>query len=102
MKKTLLVIALLTIFAAQSLAFISELKILTKEEIAKLTPEEITKVYIDAKVEVNASKVFYSNSGFSSTKEFGKYKELLTFVIDLRREMEKRSIPIPPIEEWLK
>lgn len=78
----------------------AEVKVLAKAEIEKLTGEQLADVYIEAKIEAEAQKTFY-RTGFTH-KEFQEYREILSFIVRLRQEMEKRKMDAPPVEEWLK
>ncbi len=102
MKKYLLAFILLALLATSAQAVMSDMKILAKDEIAKLTNEKLIDVYIETKVEIAASKTFYCNSGFSTLKEYDKYKELLTYVIYLQQEMQKKGVIPPPVDEWIR
>ncbi|OGX38471.1 MAG: hypothetical protein A3G91_04225 [Omnitrophica WOR_2 bacterium RIFCSPLOWO2_12_FULL_50_9] len=101
MKKMTLVLLsfflILKVFLAVAAA---DIQILSKIEIEKLTNEQLLSAYVDAKIEAEAQKTF-SRTGFTH-KEYQAYRELLTFVVQLRQEMEKRKIDAPPVEEWLK
>jgi len=102
MRKTTAILCIFLMFAVPALAFLSDLKILNVEEIKKLPNEDLLNVYIDAKVEASANRTFHISAGFGTPKAYEQYKELLTYIIHLRQEMEKRKLDVPPIEEWLK
>ena len=96
---TALVAILLIVSPAQ--AFLYDLEILTTDQIKALSDEKLVDTYTEAKIEDKASGEFIKAAGFSSAKEYDKRKQLLRFIIDLRREMIKRSIEPEPIEDWL-
>lgn len=77
-----------------------EVKVLVKADIEKLTNEQLADIYIEAKIEAEAQKTFY-RTGFTH-KEYQEYRGILSFIVRLRQEMEKRKMDAPPIEEWLK
>ncbi|MCA9408874.1 MAG: hypothetical protein H6755_04030 [Candidatus Omnitrophica bacterium] len=101
--KKLLLLVISFIFAASTVsAFLNEVAVLSKEEVVKLSNERLVEVYIDAKIEIDASKTFHTRAGFNSPKEYDKYKELLAFIVVLRQEMKKRDLEAPPVDEWLR
>lgn len=101
MKKIFSVLIILCLLATPIFAAIYEVKILTDEEIRKLSDEAIVNVYTEAMIEREATKTFYAKAGFTP-KEYDSYRNLLGFVVRLRKEMDSREIEPPPVEEWLK
>ena len=101
MKKIFLALMFCLLLSSRVLAFSYETDLLSKEAVKKLTNEELLDKFIDAKIEVEASKTFHGKAGFS-VKEYAQYKELLGFIIRLRQEMLTRELDVPPIDEWLR
>ena len=93
MKKIIIgVVCLLFLSQATVFAFLYEgVKMLPKEEIAKLTDDQLMEAYVDAKIEEETSREFHFAAGFNSAKEYNQRKALLRFVFDLRMEMSKRA-----------
>ena len=103
MKKILLsAIVGLLVLSFPAWAFLYEIKILTGQEIEALSNQELSDIYTEAKIEEKTSAEFHVSAGFSSAKEYNKRKDLLRFIIHLRREMQKRNVEIEPIDEWMK
>jgi hypothetical protein len=100
MKKIFLVLFALLVMVQPVSAFMYEVKVLKKEEITQLTNEALAEMYTDVLIEVEASKVFHARAGFTP-KEYGKYKDLLRFIVNIREEMLKRELEPPPVSEWL-
>ena len=101
MKKIVFIILFLLMFAGTSFAFLYEVKILNKEEIAQLKNEQLVDVYTDVLIERQASETFHGRAGFTP-KEYQSYKDLLGFVVRLRQEMSNRKMEPPPVSDWLK
>lgn len=101
MKKLLIAIIVVLMAATSSSAFLYEIEILTQEQIKKLSDTELVEVYTEAKIEEYASSEFHQGAGFSSGKEYEKRKDLLRYIIFLRREMALRELESDPIQEWL-
>ena len=81
------------LFLIQSVgqAFLYEIKILPKEAIAKLTDQDLEDAYVEAKIEEKASQEFHIAAGYSSPKEYQARKDLLRYLFELRREMDRRE-----------
>ena len=75
---------------------------LTAEEILALQDLQLMDAYREAKIEEKASSEFHVSAGFSSAKEYNQRKELLRYIIFLRKEMKKRDLEPEPLEDWLK
>jgi hypothetical protein len=101
MKKIFVTLLLVGALATQAFAFLSDMKVLTKEEIGKLSDTEIVEVYTSAIIERKATEAFHANAGFTP-KEYDAFKELLGFIVRLRQEMLNRNVTVPPVDEWLK
>ena len=82
-------------------AFLYEVKVLTKEEVQKLTNDQLVDVYKDAVIERKASETFHGKAGFMP-KEYESFKQLLGLIIRIREEMKTRELEPPPIEDWLR
>ena len=91
MKKIIILLSIFVVFSTQAMAFLYEIQVFTKEEIAKLSDKDLVETYIDAKIEEKASKEFHRAAGFSSAKDYNKRKDLLRFLFELRLEMSKRG-----------
>lgn len=68
---------------------------LDQKAVVALTDDGLKEKYIDALVEIEASKAFHSTSGFTPN-EYNKYKELLKYRLLLLFEIYKRKLEIPP------
>jgi len=101
MKRLFVILSIALLCATASEAFLYEITLLTQEQIKELTNEELFDVYVEAKIEELASHEFHQGAGFSNAKEYNKRKDLLRYIIDLRREMSERELEVFPIEEWL-
>jgi len=101
MKRFLLAFIIIFICVSPGFAFLYQLELLTSEEIKELTDVQLWEVYVEAKVEEKASGEFHRGAGFSNAKEYEKRKELLRYIIYLRKEFNERDIEVDPIEEWL-
>jgi len=101
MKKIILFLGLFVLICTQAWAFLYVVNILTKEEIKKLSKEEMVDVYIEIVIERKASENFHGKAGFTP-KEYNKYKDLLRFIVKLRQEMQNREMEVPPVEEWVR
>ena len=101
LKKILLVLFVLSVcyhqpvFAGASLA--SDVKVLSKDEVAKLTDEQLINQYIDVVVEIEAKNAFYRTSGMVP-KDYAEYKSLVRFRITLVMEIHNRNLETPSIE----
>lgn len=84
------------VLGVNSWAYLSDLKILSKQEIVKLTDEGLIDAFIEVVVEVKASEEFHSTSGFTP-KEYENYKDLIRYKILLIQEIDKRKLPTPRV-----
>ena len=71
---------------------------LDKAEIVKLSDDKLIDTYIDAIVDIEASKTFHATSGFS-TKEYEAYKNLLRYRVQLLMEIHKRGLEAPALDK---
>lgn len=99
--RKLSIILLVAIISFSSFGFVYDMKMLTKEEIKKLKDEELPEVFTDVIIEKISAEAFHSKAGFAP-KEFEDYRDLLRFIVELRKEFEFRKIDVPPVESWLK
>lgn len=102
MKKMVLMLLMVALLSSTACAFLYEIKMFSAEEIKNLNNAQLIDVYTEAKIEERASSEFHISAGFSSAKEYEKRKELMRFIVNLRKEMSKREIVPDPIEDWLK
>ena len=72
----------------------SNVTILEKSAITKLTDDQLIDTYEDTIVEIDASRSFHSTSGFSP-KEYKDYKALLKFRLLLLVEIHSRNLELP-------
>jgi len=68
--------------------------VLDKAGIAKLTDDQLIDTYENALVEIDASRSFHATSGFSP-KEYKDFKALLKFRLLLLVEIHSRNLEIP-------
>ena len=101
MKKIMLLLIAAVFVASTAFAFLNDVEILTKEAVKGLSNEKLVEVYINAKIEAEANKIFHGKAGFTP-KEYAQFKDLLAFIIKLRQEMSERNLDAPPIDEWLR
>ena len=97
MKKFIFLLVLFLVLGANAWAYLSELKIIPKEEIVKLSDAGLIDAYIEAVVELKASETFHATSGFTP-KEYDNYKELLRYKILLLQEIDKRKLATPRVD----
>ncbi|MDE2028870.1 MAG: hypothetical protein KGK03_04615 [Candidatus Omnitrophica bacterium] len=74
--------------------FPSDVTILDKPAITKLTDDQLIDAYENTVVELDASKLFHTTSGFSP-KEYKDYKALLKYRLQLLVEIHNRNLEIP-------
>ena len=98
MRKIICSLALFLALSVNAWAYLSELKTLPKEEIAKLSDQDLINDYIDVVVELKAADKFHTTSGFSP-KEYDNYKELLRYRILLLQEIDKRKLAAPRADD---
>ncbi len=72
----------------------SDVTILDKPAIVKLSDVQLIDAYENALVEVEANRSFHATSGFSP-KEFKDYKALLKFRLLLLVEVHRRHLDLP-------
>jgi Ni2+-binding GTPase involved in maturation of urease and hydrogenase len=77
--------------------FASDVVILQKKDIAKLTDEQLVDKYMDAVVELEANKTFHQTNGFAP-KDYKEYKDLIKFRLVLLMEIHGRNMEIPQFD----
>jgi hypothetical protein len=92
-----LLVSVLLLPAFYASAAMSEVTILDKGEIVKLSDEQLMETYIDIIVELEASKAFHTTSGFTP-KSYTEYKDLLKYRLHLLMEIRKRGLELPITE----
>ena len=73
----------------------SDVAILDKPAIVKLTDDQLIDTYEDTIVEIEANRTFHATSGFSP-KEYKDFKALLKFRLLLLVEIHSRNLELPP------
>lgn len=95
MKKifmTVMMLVLLVPFAFA--AFTSNVTILEKVDMVKLSDEKLVDAYQDVMVELEAVRVFHATSGFSP-KQYDEFRGLLKYRLQLLMEIHTRNIEMP-------
>ncbi len=72
----------------------SDVAILDKAVIIKLSDDELIDAYENTVVEIEADRSFHATSGFSP-KEYKDYKALLKFRLLLLVEIHNRNLDLP-------
>ncbi|MDE1921306.1 MAG: hypothetical protein KGI24_07655 [Candidatus Omnitrophica bacterium] len=72
----------------------SDVTILNRADIAKLSDDQLVDAYENTVVELDASKLFHTTSGFSP-KEYKDYKDLLKYRLELLVEIHNRNLELP-------
>ena len=72
----------------------SDVVILDKTTIAKLSDDQLIDTYENTLVEIEANRSFHATSGFSP-KEYKDYKAILKFRLLLLVEIHSRNLEIP-------
>ncbi len=75
-------------------AFPSDVIVLDKPAIVKLSDDQLIDTYENTLVEIEANRTFHATSGFSP-KEFKDYKALLKFRLLLLVEIHSRNLELP-------
>lgn len=95
MKRILMAVCLLVLLTVPTFAaFTSNVIVLEKAEIAKLSDEKLVDTYQDVLVELEATRTFHLTAGFS-TKQYDEYRAMLKFRLQLLMEIHSRNIEIP-------
>ena len=72
----------------------SDVTVLDKSSITKLTDDQLIDNYENTIVEIDAIRTFHATSGFSP-KEYKDYKGLLKFRLLLLVEIHSRNLELP-------
>ena len=72
----------------------SDVTVLDKSAISKLSDDQLIDTYENTLVEIQADSSFHTTSGFSP-KEYKDYKALLKFRLLLLVEIHSRNLEIP-------
>ena len=75
-------------------AFMSEIQVLDKKEIVKLSDEKLVDTYLDVLVEIEAVRTFHTTSGFTP-KDYRSFKDLIRYRLLLIMELKKRNVELP-------
>ena len=101
MRFCILILSLCLVWTSTASAFLYELKMHSSLEIKEMSNEQLLDAYLDAKIEERASAEFHEGAGFSNAKEYQMRKQLLRYIIFLRKEMQERALEPDPIADWL-
>ena len=71
-----------------------EIKVLEAKDILVLDDQKLIDAYIDAVVEIDATRTFHATSGFTP-RELKKFKGLLKYRLQLLFEIHRRKMEIP-------
>lgn len=94
-KKLILAVMMVLSLTPFSMAeYPSDVTILDKPSIVKLTDDQLIDTYENTLVEIDASRSFHATSGFSP-KEYKDYKNLLKFRLLLLVEIHSRNLELP-------
>ncbi len=75
-------------------AFTSNVTVLEKTEMVRLSDEKLIDAYQDVLVELEAIRAFHATSGFSP-KQYDEFRGLLKYRLQLLMEIHTRNIEIP-------
>ena len=93
-KLALAIMMVLTLTSLSMAEYPSDVSILDKPSIVKLTDDQLIDVYENTIVEIEANRSFHATSGFSP-KEYKDFKDLLKFRLLLLVEIHSRNLEIP-------
>jgi len=94
-KKLALAVMIFLLLTPLSMAeYPSDVTILDKAAITRLSDDQLTDAYESTIVEIDANKAFHATSGFSP-KEFKDYKALLKYRLQLLVEIHSRNLELP-------
>ena len=74
--------------------FNSEIAVLEKVDVVKLSDEKLVDAYMDVLVEIEAIKTFHVTSGFTP-KQYDALKDLLKYRLRLLMEIHSRNVELP-------
>ena len=93
-KFTLAMVMVLSVTALALAEYPSDVAILEKPAIVKLTDDQLIDTYENTLVEIEANRSFHATSGFSP-KEYKDYKAMLKFRLMLLVEIHSRNLELP-------
>ena len=93
-KITLAMLLVLFLTPLAMAEYPSDVTILDKPTISKLSDDQLIDTYEDTLVEIEANRTFHATSGFSP-KEYKDFKALLKFRLLLMVEIHSRNLEIP-------
>ena len=94
-KKFALAVMMVLCLTPLSMAeFPSDVAILDKPAIVKLSDDQLIDAYENTTVEIEANRSFHATSGFSP-KEYKDYKAMLKFRLMLLVEIHSRNLELP-------
>lgn len=104
MKKWILIAALLfSIVGINSVQasslFKSDVVVKNKEEIVKLSDDQIVNEYLDVLVDIDAIKTYHNTEGFMPS-DYKFYKDLVRYRLQLLLEIHRRNIEIPQFDRY--
>lgn len=102
MKRLFSLVLVCLLVTVPAMAFLYSIDVLSPAEISKLSNKELSEIYQEAKLEQLASSEFHEAAGFSNAKDYKRRKDMLRYIVHLRKEMAKRELQPDPIDEWLK
>jgi hypothetical protein len=80
--------------SSSSAGFIYETQIKNSEEIVALADQDLLDAYVDLLIDLEASTIFSRTAGFNQ-QDFFKFKKLIRYRVDLRKEILKRKLKVP-------
>lgn len=94
-KKIVLALMMFILLTSLSRAeYPSDVTILDKPTIVKLSDDQLIDTYENTIVEIDANRSFHATSGFSP-KEYKDFKALLKFRLMLLVEIHSRNLELP-------
>ena len=94
-KKLALAMMMVLFLTPLSMAeYPTDVAVLDRPAIVKLTDEQLIDTYENTIVEIEANRSFHATSGFSP-KEYKDYKALLKFRLLLLIEIHSRNLELP-------
>ncbi len=95
MKKIFMALMLLLCVTPGAFAaFSSNVTILEKADMVKLSDEKLVDAFQDVLVEIEAVRAFHATSGFSP-KQYDEFRALLKYRMQILMEIHTRNIEIP-------
>jgi len=94
-KKLALTMMMVLFLTPLSMAeFASDVTVLDKKDITRLSDDQLIDAYMNTLVEIEANRSFHATSGFSA-KEFKNFKDLLKYRLMLMVEIHSRNLELP-------